>query len=185
MKIVGRMVFVSQSVSVSVQAFSLIASERPVRSGPGCHRSTHRSAGTMMAPVRGRPAARGTWHVPPREGLQKVVDAPTGQTGGATNVILTGHTHTTQLKIRWGCMKKGAGVHGARAVHVQVFSTHHFLAALRGTRVAPPIPNSQVTRMPYQLKILWGCHCGGVQVARARGEKPFSPGVLRFKEILS
>ena len=49
----------------------------------------------MMAPVRGRPAARGTWHVPPREGLQKVVDAPTGQTGGATNVILTGHTHTT------------------------------------------------------------------------------------------
>ena len=37
----------------------------------------------------------GTWHVPPREGLQKDVDAPTGQTGGATNVKLTGHTHTT------------------------------------------------------------------------------------------
>ena len=64
---------VSQSVSVSVQAFSLIASERPVRSGPGCHRSTHRSAGTTMAPVRGRLAARGTWHVPPREGLQKLL----------------------------------------------------------------------------------------------------------------
>ena len=28
-----------------------------------------------MAPVPGRPAARGTWHVPPRKGLQKVVDA--------------------------------------------------------------------------------------------------------------
>ena len=70
-------------------------------------------------------------------------------------------------------MKKGAGVHGARAVHVQVFSTHHFLAALRGTRVAPPIPNSQVARILYQLKILWGHRCGGVQVARASGGKPF------------
>ena len=62
----------------------------------------------MMAPVRGRPAARGTWHVPPREGLQKVVDAPTGQTGGATNVKLTGHTHTTPAQnplgvpFQWG-----------------------------------------------------------------------------------
>ena len=73
----------------------------------------------------------------------------------------------------WRRMKKGAGVHGARAVHVQVFSTHHFLAALRGTRVAPPIPNSQVARIPYQLKIHWGCHFYGVQVARARGGNPF------------
>ena len=45
-----------------------------------------------MAPVRGRPAARGTWHVPPREGLQKVVDAPTGQTGG-TPRSETGRSH--------------------------------------------------------------------------------------------
>ena len=48
-----------------------------------------------MVPIRGRLAARGTWHVPPREDLQKDVDAPTGQTGGATDVKLTGHTHTT------------------------------------------------------------------------------------------
>ena len=71
----------------------------------------------------------------------------------------------TLARPTWRRMKKGAGVHGARAVHVQVFSTHHFLAALRGTRVAPPIPNSQVTRIPYQLKILlgvpflWGASC--------------------------
>ena len=91
----------------------------------------------------------------------------------------------TLARSTWRRMKKGAGVHGARAVHVQVFSTHHFLAALRGTRVAPPIPNSQVTRIPYQLKFLWGCHLCGVPAARARGGKPFSPGVLRFKEILS
>ena len=72
----------------------------------------------------------------------------------------------------WRRMKKGARVHSARAVHVQVFSTHHFLAALRGTRDEPPIPNSQVARIPYQLKILWGHRCSGVQVARARCGKP-------------
>ena len=78
----------------------------------------------------------------------------------------------TLARPTWRRMKKGAGVHGARAVHVQVFSTHHFLAALRGTRVAPPIPNSQVARIPYQLKILLGCHLCGVPAARARGGKP-------------
>ena len=70
-------------------------------------------------------------------------------------------------------MKKGARVHSARAVHVQVFSTDHFLAALRGTRDAPPIPNPQVARIPYQLKIHWGCYFCGVQVPRARVGKPF------------
>ena len=121
-----------------------------------------------MVPIRGRSAARGTWHVQPREGLQKDVDAPTGQTGGATNVKLTGHTHSTLAQnplgvpFQWGAgctrqrrkafltwgppvkvnfelatpnsadvcimarptwrrMKKGARVHSARAVHVQVF----------------------------------------------------------------
>ena len=48
-----------------------------------------------MAPIQGRPAARGTWHVPPREGLQKVVDAPTGRTGGTADPKLAGHTYTT------------------------------------------------------------------------------------------
>ena len=68
----------------------------------------HRTAGTTMAPIRGRPAARGTWHVPPREGLQKVVDAPTGQTGGTADPKLAGHTYTTPpcvllwLPVVWG-----------------------------------------------------------------------------------
>ena len=48
-----------------------------------------------MAPIRGRPAARGTWHVPPREGLQKVVDAPTGRTEGTADPKKAGHTYTT------------------------------------------------------------------------------------------
>ena len=57
----------------------------------------HRSAGTTIAPIRGRPAARDTWHVPLREGLQKVVDAPTGQTEGTTKLKLAGHTYTTPI----------------------------------------------------------------------------------------
>ena len=80
------------------------------------------------------------------------------------------HVRTLAM-LTWRRMKKRARVHSARAVHVQVFSTHDFLAALRGTRVAPPIPNSQVARIPYQLKILLGCHLCGVPAARARGGK--------------
>ena len=68
-----------------------------------------------MAPIQGRPAARGTWHVPPREGLQKVVDAPTGQTGGTADPKLAGHTYTTPtcvllwLPFLWGagCTRQG------------------------------------------------------------------------------
>ena len=101
-----------------VQAFPGTAPERPVRSGPGWHRWTRRNAGTTMVPVADRPAARGTWHVPPREGLQK--------------------------KNR---------------------------TALQVTRGAPLIPNSQVTRVLYQLKIHWGCRSSGVSAARARGEE--------------
>ena len=52
----------------------------------------HRTAGTTIAPIRGRPAARDTWHLPPREGLQKDVDAPTGQTGGTPDPE-TGRSH--------------------------------------------------------------------------------------------
>ena len=66
-----------------------------------------------MAPVPGRPAARGTWHVPPREGLQKVVDAPTGQTGGANVFKLTGHTYTTPTCVLFGC--RSCVVQAARA----------------------------------------------------------------------
>ena len=68
-----------------------------------------------MAPIPGRPAARGTWHVPPLEGLQKVVDAPTGQTEGTTKLKLAGHTHTTPIcvllwfPVMWGadCTRQG------------------------------------------------------------------------------
>ena len=50
---------------------------------------------------------------------------------------------------------------------------------------APLISNSQVTCILCQLKIHWRCHFCGVQVARARGGKPFSRGVLQFKKTLT
>ena len=80
-------------------------------------------------------------------------------------------------------MKKGARVHSARAVHVQVFSTHHFLAALRGTRVAPPISNSQVTRIPYQLKILWGTIAVGCRLHAPGAENLFDDGSFGFRKL--
>ena len=63
-------------------------------------------------PIQGRFSARGTRHVPPREGLQKYVDAPTGQTGGATNVKLTGHT---SLKSVGGPVPVGCQLHAPEA----------------------------------------------------------------------
>ena len=89
----------------------------------------------------------------------------------------------TLARPTWRRMKKGAGVHGAHAVHVQVFSTHHFLAALRGTRVAPPIPNSQVTRIPQQLKILWGAICVGCQLHAPGAEKLFHQGSFGLRKF--
>ena len=73
-------------VCVCVQAFSGIAPERLVRSGPGWHRWTRRNAGTRMVPVAGRPTARGTWHVPPREGLPKNFRTPLQVTRGAPQI---------------------------------------------------------------------------------------------------
>ena len=49
----------------------------------GWHRSTRRNAGTAMVPVAGRPAACGTWHVPPRKGLPKIFSRPWGSNGGS------------------------------------------------------------------------------------------------------
>ena len=168
---------VCESVCVFVQAFPEIAPERLVRSGPGWHRWTRRNAGTTVVPVAGRSAARGTWHVAPREGLPKISAhlevkrweslSPNSQ---VTRVLY-------QLKIHWGCrssgvpeavltwgppvkvnfelatpnsvhgctlarptwrrMKKGAGMHCARAVHVQVVCTlgnsHAPTGQMRGT----------------------------------------------------
>ena len=70
------------SVCLCVQAFPGTAPERLVRSGPGWHRWTRRNAGTTMVPVAGRPAARGSWHVPPRESLQKKIARTYRPNGG-------------------------------------------------------------------------------------------------------
>ena len=66
-----------------------------------------------MAPVPGRPAARGTWHVPPREGLQKVVDAPTGRTGGTADPNWQVTRTLPQPVCFCGC--RSCGVQAARA----------------------------------------------------------------------
>ena len=87
----------------------------------------------------------------------------------------------TLARPNWRRMKKGARVHSARSVHVQVFSTHHFLAAQRGTRDAPPIPNSQVARIPYQLKIHWGAICVGCRL-HAPGYL-FDEGSFGFRKL--
>ena len=47
-----------------------------------------------MVPVAGRPAARGSWHVPPRGSLQKNLHAPTDQTEATADPKLAGHTCT-------------------------------------------------------------------------------------------
>ena len=80
-------------------------------------------------------------------------------------------------------MKKGARVHSARAVHVQVFSTHHFLAALRVTRDAPPIPNSQVARIQYQLKIHWGATSVGCRLYAPGAENLFDEGFSGLRKL--
>ena len=89
----------------------------------------------------------------------------------------------TVARPTWRRMKKGARVHSARAVHVQVFSTHNFLAALRGTRLAPPIPNSQVTRIPNQLKILWGTIAVGCRLHAPGAENLFDQGSFGLRKL--
>ena len=55
-------VFVSQSGCMCVQAFSGIAPERLVGSGPAWHHSTRQNGGTTMVPAMGRLVAHGTCH---------------------------------------------------------------------------------------------------------------------------
>ena len=47
------------------------------------------------------------------------------------------------------------------------------LTHLQVKRGALPMSNSQVTPIPPQLKIRWGCRSSGAQAARARGGKLF------------
>ena len=158
---------VSESVCLCVQAFPGIAPERLVRSGRGWYRSTRRNARTTLVPVAGRPAARGTWHVPPREGLPKIFEQPYRSHGGAPQIRNSQVTRVLhQHKIHWGC--RFSGVPAARArgeeavltwgppvkvnfVHVQCtckcFAPVVLLAPLQARRYAPLMPNLQVTCM--------------------------------------
>ena len=62
----------------------------------------------------------------------------------------------TWTRPTWRRMKKGAGVHCARAVHVQFFCTCNLLPPLQATRYARLMPNLQVTCMlPQHI-----CFCG-------------------------
>ena len=103
---------VCQSVCLCVQAFPRIAPERLVRSGPGWHRWTRRNAGTRMVPVAGRPAARGTWHVPPREGLPKISARPWRSNGGNRRAqTRRSHAYRTNLKSIGGAISVGCRLH--------------------------------------------------------------------------
>ena len=101
--------------------FSRITSERLVRSGWEKHQSMCFDLGRMTVPNENQAIGTwhiptgtnlilafrkrrnddgachwsigGTWHMPPREGLQKCSRAPGGQTRGSTEPKLAGHMH--------------------------------------------------------------------------------------------
>ena len=89
--------------------------------------------------------ARGTWHVPPREGLHKLLTNPAGQTGGPTDPKFAGHTYTAPtcvllwLPFLWGagCTHQGrttffdVGSSGARKFLARDIAWHSVLGALR------------------------------------------------------
>ena len=73
----------------------------------------------------------------------------------------------------------GGTWHVARAAALR--STKNFLAPLEVKWGESLNPNSQVTRVLYQLKIRWGCRSSGVPAARARGEEAILTWVPRVK----
>ena len=130
-----------------VQAFPGIAPERLARSGPGWHRWTRRNAGTTMVPVAGRPAARGTWHVPPRKGLPKISRAPGGQTGSVTEPKLTGHRRTVRAPAgRPACLHCAVQRLGGGAVSWELTSARGALSA----RLGSVTPDSLLQTTPPQ-----------------------------------
>ena len=133
-----------------VQAFPGITPERLVRSGPGWHRSTRRNAGTtirttknFLAPLgvkRGQPlnpnsqVTRVLYQLKIHWGYRSS-GVPAARARGEEAVLTWGPPVKVNFELATsnsvhGCtwarptrcrMKKGAGVHGARAVHVQMF----------------------------------------------------------------
>ena len=97
----GRL-FVSQSVSLCVQAFRSIAPDRRSRSGRDRHQKMRQSAGTTMALVTWRHVSRVTRHVPPREPFEKFSNTAAAQTGGRREPKLSRQKGLGMTWVPWG-----------------------------------------------------------------------------------
>ena len=74
---------------------------------------------------------------------------------------------------RHWCRSRVGRRHVARGTCRRVKACKKNRTHLQVKRREPPIPNSQVTRIPPQLECFWGCRSRGAQAARARGGKLF------------
>ena len=104
--------------------------------------------------------ARGTWHVPPREGLHKLRANSAGQTGDTTDPKFAGHTYTPKRVCFCGC--RFCGVQAARA-RVGIFffdvgssGARKFLA--RDTKLGRWVDLGIVYLAPYDL-MGWNALC--------------------------
>ena len=86
----------------------------------------------------------------------------------------------TLARPTWRRMKKGAGIHCARAVHVQMFLPVVLLPPLQAKKWAPLMPDVQVTCMLPQPICFCGYRSCTMQAARARTGQVYLKGVLRF-----
>ena len=77
-------------------------------------------------------------------------------------------------------MKKGARVHSARAVHVQMFCTCSSFAALTGETLCAADAKLAGHMSAIPAYMICGCRSCGVQAARDKTGKVYSRGVLRF-----
>ena len=113
-----------------------------------------------MVPVVGRPAARGTWHVPPRKGLPKIFEQPYRSHGGAPlipNSQVTRVLH--QLKIHWGC--RSSGVPAARARGEEAVLTWGPPVKVNFELATPnSVHGCTLARPTWRRMIYWaGVHC--------------------------